>query len=261
MSIVKTENGKKIVKSKKHKELKLENFLLSPGKVTSSTPTTPSIKHENNIPMPSSDLKNKWHLTGKLFDNTEEQNKDDITQKISTLNDTMSNEGRDTVNNIDKSGNNTHDQSQVQFNSIVAETPKATSFQPIHEQEEVIINPGPYVRHTKLLYEDTDDGIVLGKEEVEEIFPGLNKEEEKKYCNEATNWSLEEWVKEGELLLNAQQEIFATIIQKRIELSCNFAALLSVLDDRAEALCLKGDLIEKKLGKVKELGNEILNLL
>lgn len=278
MSIVKSEDGRKRVTKKKPKEVVgLESFLLGPQAHTSplrgpATTGMASLKHENerSTSMPSgsadnamtsdganrandnsgkTDLKNRWHLTGKLFGH-----QNDIQEDV----DTTGKENRGDVN---------LDETDQVPQHVPQHTPQHTPQTPgnpvrvsAQAEEETLESLGPYERHTKLLYETQED-IVLGNDEMEEVFPGLEKEEEKTYCRSATAWSLQEWVKEGEELLNEQHEIFAKIVKKRIELSCNFAALVSVLDERAEALCKRGELFDTKLEKVKELGKEILNLI
>lgn len=264
MSIIKSEDGKK--RKKKQKDvLALESFLLTPGMVQTSplragSSTTTPVKYEDerNAMTSTTDLKNRWHLTGKLFGNgtanleePEPSGNNDFkiseNNDVSTQNNVVTTENTDVTIQNDKGTVNEYGKAPVSKTTV---TPP----------EEPIVDPGVYHRHTKLLYESKHD-IVVGNDDMEEIFPGLEKEDERVYCRNATEWSLQQWITEGEALLNEQQEIFAKIIQKRVELSCNFAAVVSLLDDRAEALCKRGELIDTKLNKVKELGKEILSLL
>lgn len=128
----------------------------------------------------------------------------------------------------------------------------------IEPNEPPLKNPGSYVPITEMLYDSTSK--TLDNSEAP-LFQDLEQEFEQKYCQEASQWSLTEWINEGQVLLNAHTKLVAQLVRERIELSGKFRAITSVINDRAEALNKQGQLLDEKQKKIETLGKEILNII
>lgn len=130
----------------------------------------------------------------------------------------------------------------------------------VSTQKRPFENPGTYRPIKKLLYESRPESAFKDKNSVA-LFQDLEQETERDFCNEASNWSLLEWINHGQTLLNSQTELMGKLVQQRIELSRNFQAITSIINDRAEALNVKGEILDEKLKKIKNLGEEILGII
>ncbi|KTA95039.1 Protein ECM11 [Nakaseomyces glabratus] len=253
-------------RKKKDKSI-LESFLLVPGQLDgTSDPAkfvpglglkTP-IKDEGNISLPlvnlpPSEMRSRWRSSGSLFGPQEVDNNQLPKVKKSP--------GVKTPTSMKQRPHSTQPEETKPADTLVTPTsPLVEERQNNADSLKPAEDPGPFKKQTRLLYEVQND-MTIDDDNMTEIFPGLEKEEEKTYCRQSSLWSLDQWIEEGENILRAHQEIFIKIIKKRIELSYNFNSLITVLNDRAEALCKHGNVIDSKLEKVKKLGNEILNIL
>ncbi|QLL30767.1 hypothetical protein HG536_0A05820 [Torulaspora globosa] len=118
--------------------------------------------------------------------------------------------------------------------------------------------PGPYRPITEMLYESSSKSL---NESEAPLFQDLDQESERKFCREAGQWSLDEWISQGQMLLNAHTSLVGQLVRERIELSGKFRAITSVINDRAEALNRQGQLLDEKLRKIENLGKEILDII
>ncbi|QLQ78330.1 hypothetical protein HG537_0A05770 [Torulaspora globosa] len=118
--------------------------------------------------------------------------------------------------------------------------------------------PGPYRPITEMLYESSSKSL---NESEAPLFQDLEQESERKFCREAAQWSLDEWISQGQMLLNAHTSLVGQLVRERIELSGKFRAITSVINDRAEALNRQGQLLDEKLKKIENLGKEILDII
>lgn len=124
--------------------------------------------------------------------------------------------------------------------------------------EKPLGNPGPYVPITGMLYESKSKSL---NDPEAPLFQDLDQESERKFCREASQWSLDEWISEGQLLLNAHTNLVGQLVRERIALSGKFRAITSVINDRAEALNSQDQLLDEKLKKIETLGKEILDII
>lgn len=124
--------------------------------------------------------------------------------------------------------------------------------------EKPLKTPGPYRPITEMLYECSSKSL---NESEAPLFQDLDQESERKFCREAAQWSLDEWISQGQMLLNAHTSLVGQLVRERIELSAKFRAITSVINDRAEALNRQGQLLDEKLKKIENLGKEILDII
>lgn len=122
------------------------------------------------------------------------------------------------------------------------------------QQSKHLDNPGEYVRLDKLLYEaqEGEDGS---------IFQELEQQSEREFCTQASSWSLQDWVQNGQQLLNTHTKLVGKLIKHRIELSVKFQVITDAINDRADALNAQGILVDEKLQRIKTLGEEILHII
>lgn len=132
---------------------------------------------------------------------------------------------------------------------------------PLEPAERVSLEkPGKYSPIVLPLYEpqNATDWHDKGKDD---LFQDIEQEAEKEYCQTTSNLSLSEWIVKGQGLLNSQTTLIGELIQKRIELSNKFRAITTVINERAEALNIQGQILDEKLNKIRSLGKEILNII
>lgn len=115
-------------------------------------------------------------------------------------------------------------------------------------------SPGPYTPIDKLLYETRG-------EESASLFRDLEQQSERDFCSLAASWTLAEWIEEGQHLLDTHTRLISRLVQHRIELSLKLQVITSAVNDRAAALNEQGLLVDRKLEKIKNLGEEILHII
>ncbi|GAV49166.1 hypothetical protein ZYGR_0N05730 [Zygosaccharomyces rouxii] len=122
------------------------------------------------------------------------------------------------------------------------------------EQVKQLDNPGEYVKIDKLLYQPQED-------ENGSIFQELEQQSEREFCTQASSWSLQEWIQNGQHLLNTHAKLVGKLVKHRIELSIKFQVITNAINDRADALNAQGILVDQKLQRIKTLGEEILHII
>ncbi|AQZ12540.1 ECM11 (YDR446W) [Zygosaccharomyces parabailii] len=114
--------------------------------------------------------------------------------------------------------------------------------------------PGKYIPIDEVLYESR------GKESGS-LFQDLEQQSERDFCSSAASWTLNEWIEQGQQLLDAHTRLIGRLVQHRIELSLKLQVITSAVNDRAAALNEQGLLVDQKLEKIKTLGEEILHII
>lgn len=129
-----------------------------------------------------------------------------------------------------------------------------TNFVEDREQSNQSDNPGEYFKIVKLLYQPQ-------KDEGGSIFQELEQLSEREFCTQASSWSLQEWIQNGQQLLNTHTKLVGELVRQRIELSVKFQVITNAINDRADALNAQGILVDQKLQRIKTLGEEILHII
>ncbi|CCE62896.1 hypothetical protein TPHA_0D02590 [Tetrapisispora phaffii CBS 4417] len=122
------------------------------------------------------------------------------------------------------------------------------------------VSPGPYKPSTSFLYEIANSEQ-LEYTELKDIFQNINETEDKDYVFDVSNMTLDTWVEEGQKNISEYRELISQLVKKRIEFSIRFQLITDIINQRANALNEKGLLLDDKLKKIKEIGDEILNII
>ncbi|KAL6946446.1 hypothetical protein ACO0RG_000598 [Hanseniaspora osmophila] len=152
-----------------------------------------------------------------------------------------------------------------------------TSFEqknPIRQEEPIPADcrdPGKYHAINELLYdrptvtenEAFEDQSTRGKKSLSyiDLFQDVGDTQAQEVFASYGALSLEQWVQTG-LDMNAKhQALLEKIIVSRLKLSYKFKVITDLLNEKAQELNQNADLINEKLNKIKDLGNEILNIM
>ncbi|CAI4367868.1 AEL_collapsed_G0012910.mRNA.1.CDS.1 [Saccharomyces cerevisiae] len=128
------------------------------------------------------------------------------------------------------------------------------------KSQEPIENPGSYQKTRNYLFEKPDP-LDTCLQDYSSMLPSNVAEEDQEYFISVADSTLEEWTNKGQEIIDQQFQLYQEIIKKRIELSYKFKGIISVINDRADALEEQGQQLEGKIKKVKTLANEILNII
>ncbi|QHS72627.1 Ecm11p [Saccharomyces paradoxus] len=128
------------------------------------------------------------------------------------------------------------------------------------KSQEPTENPGAYQKTKNYLF-DKPDLLDTCLQDYSSMLPPNIAEEDQEYFVGVADSTLEEWTNKGQEILDQQFQLYQEIIKKRIELSYKFKGIISVINDRADALEEQGQQLEGKIKKVKSLANEILNII
>ncbi|CAI4038299.1 hypothetical protein SMKI_04G6410 [Saccharomyces mikatae IFO 1815] len=128
------------------------------------------------------------------------------------------------------------------------------------KSQEPTENPGSYHKTKNYLF-DRPDLLETCLQDYSSMLPADVAEEDQEYFVSVADSTLEEWTNKGQQILDQQFQLYQEIIKKRIELSYKFKGIVSVINDRADALEEQGQQLEGKIKKVKSLANEILNII
>ncbi|KAL6950039.1 hypothetical protein ACO0QE_000709 [Hanseniaspora vineae] len=142
-------------------------------------------------------------------------------------------------------------------------------------QEEPVVNdckdPGEYHAINELLFDrpvlsdsGTIDGQSGGSKETPsyiDLFQDVGDKQAQGIFAKYGALSLEQWVQTGLNMNTKHQALIEKIIIARIKLSHKFKVITDLLNERAQELNQNGELINEKLVKIKDLGNEILNIM
>ncbi|QLG72819.1 hypothetical protein HG535_0D05280 [Zygotorulaspora mrakii] len=130
---------------------------------------------------------------------------------------------------------------------------------PFTNYQHALDAPGEYFPITRFLYElHTSDEDSQKKND---LFADIEQDKERKFCQKTSQYSLSKWIEEGQNLMNRQTNLIGELVRERIELSHKFRVITTIINQRAEALNGRGDILDEKLNKIKSLGKEILNII
>lgn len=242
--------GEKKDQAKDSKKQQFENYLLNSHQVFGSAVGLKDAYGSNSLKKPI--IKKETEATkSSMPDLTDSPVKKQSKEICSSTVDSMNNVKKKKLKSTDK------------FRKVsgTSEAFSASSkMESVSPQKRPLENPGLYRPIKKLLYESRPESPFKDQNTVA-LFQDLEQETEKDFCKEASSWSLSEWINHGQTLLNSQTELMGKLVQHRIELSRNFQAITSIINDRAEALNAKGEILDEKLKKIKNLGEEILGII
>lgn len=128
------------------------------------------------------------------------------------------------------------------------------------KSQEPTENPGEYQKIQNYLF-DKPNLLDTCLQDYSSMLPADIAEEDQEFFISVADSTLEEWTNKGQEILDQQFQLYQEIIKKRIELSYKFKGIISVINDRADALEEQGQQLEGKIKKVKSLANEILDII
>ncbi|CAI4059312.1 Ecm11p SKDI_04G6480 [Saccharomyces kudriavzevii IFO 1802] len=128
------------------------------------------------------------------------------------------------------------------------------------KSQEAIENPGSYQKIKNYLF-DKPDLLETCLQDYSSMLPADIAEDDQEFFVSVADSTLEEWTNKGQEILDQQYQLYQEVIKKRIELSFKFKGVISVVNDRADALEEQGQKLEEKIRKIKSLANEILNII
>ncbi|KAH3899497.1 uncharacterized protein SCODWIG_00897 [Saccharomycodes ludwigii] len=135
----------------------------------------------------------------------------------------------------------------------------------LKEQKIVLpkVIPGPYKELNFLLYQEGEE-----EEEVTDtdsfyrkIFEEIESPDEKNLCLNYSKMTICEWYSKGLEFNEQHRDILKKLAMARIKLSYRFKTITDLINERAHSLNRHGALIDEKLVKVQQLGNEILDII
>ncbi|CCK69382.1 Ecm11p KNAG_0C02710 [Huiozyma naganishii CBS 8797] len=157
---------------------------------------------------------------------------------------------------VSKSKKRDHNQKMFKRTAEVAATGPIVD--EVESLEKSVNDPGVFKKIDHKLYERE---IALAHDDNTQLFEGITDENELKFCHENASFGLIDWMDRGEELIEENRTLMKNLVQTRIDLSHKFLILSEVINARAEALEMQGERIDGKLKQIKDIANNILNVI
>lgn len=108
---------------------------------------------------------------------------------------------------------------------------------------------------------DNENQLCKSSDLLKEVFEGLEDQLDLSFCKDQVNKSLNDWITYGEELNQKHLDLTKKLIQLRIELSYKFKIIIEIINSNSDYLLETEKNLDNKLIKIKDIGNDILNLL
>lgn len=128
------------------------------------------------------------------------------------------------------------------------------------------INPEPFIPVKTLLYDredftDNNDNNHDKELLFNELFDNMEPNDDLNYCKQIVTKSLNEWIKEGEVLTNENKCLIKQLIKARLELSYKFQIITNIMNQRVESLLIYENHLDGKLKQIKTIAKNMLDIL
>lgn len=122
-------------------------------------------------------------------------------------------------------------------------------------------NPGNFNPIKELLYDRPKIGVEEEEKLFKDLFEDAEPNEELEYCKEVVQYPLEKWLKRGQDFTREHEILIKDLMKTRLELSYKFEIITRAMNDRCEALVKQEDHLDGKLKQIKDIANNMLNIL
>lgn len=122
-------------------------------------------------------------------------------------------------------------------------------------------NPGIFNPVKGMLYDRQKIGVGEEEKLFKDLFEDADPNEELDYCKEVVQYPLEKWLECGQDFTKEHEILIKDLMKTRLELSYKFEVITKTMNDRCEALVKQEDHLDGKLKQIKDIANNMLNIL